>query len=360
MSGTAGPPTHPAVDVVLGGTVFCDLVFSGLALPERGTEVFAQDFVVSAGGTANRAVATARLGMHTGLLAVLGADLFGDHLHRQLAAEPGLDLRWVRRDARTRTAVTVAVTDRHDRSFITYEEAGTDVPDTWSGPLPAARACHVGVARSIPSWVVDLRAAGTTVFGGVGWDPTGAWSPAVLDGLAGVDVLVLNDVEAMGYTRAPDVATAAEVLAERVPTVVVTRGPAGALAIGAATGARVDQPAPEVTVLDPTGAGDVFTGALITATVLGWDLETAIRFAVLAGSLSVQSLGGALSAPRPCDIVAALRHAAPPGDWTTVLDWAESSGSSPPSTDRPSSTHRRSGTGADDAPVRPTDTEETP
>lgn len=336
MSGTGA--LTPALDVVLGGTVFCDLVFSGLALPERGAEVFADDFVLTAGGTANRAVATARLGMRTGLLAVLGDDVFGDQVHRQLSAEPGLDLQWVRRSSMTRTAVTVAVTNHHDRSFITYQEPGTGVPDTWPGPLPTARACHVGVAGPIPSWVARLRAAGTTVFGGVGWDPTGAWSPAVLEGLSGVDVLVLNEVEATGYTRTSDVETAAELLAARVGTVVVTRGAAGALALDSATGARVDQAAPQVTVLDPTGAGDVFTGALITATVLGWDLATRVRFAVLAASLSVQSLGGARSAPRPADIAAALRDAAPPGDWSTVTRWAATT----------------------DLHTHPTDTEETP
>lgn len=113
-------------------------------------------------------------------------------------------------------------------------------------------------------------------------------------------------------------------------------------------------------MVDPTGAGDVFTGALITATVLGWDLETRIRFAVLAGSLSVQSLGGARSAPRPGDIAGALRHAAPPGDWTAVLDWARSRADNTPRTDSTSRTHRPPGTGAEPPPARPTDIEESP
>lgn len=187
--------------------------------------------------------------------------------------------------------------------------------------------------------------------------PVTSGSPAVLEGLAGVDVLVLNEVEATGYTRTADVEAAAEVLAGLVGTVVVTRGSAGALALDAATGARVDQPAPEVAVVDPTGAGDVFTGALITATVLGWDLVTRVRFAVLAASLSVQSLGGARSAPRPGDIAAALREAAPPGDWSTVARWARSHTDGVSDSGADNTSDSRTDT---DPCTRPTETEETP
>ncbi|MFE2446193.1 hypothetical protein ACFXDF_29805, partial [Streptomyces sp. NPDC059426] len=51
------------LDVLFAGEVFCDLVFGGIPhLPTPGTEVYADRFAVSPGGTANRAVATARLG----------------------------------------------------------------------------------------------------------------------------------------------------------------------------------------------------------------------------------------------------------------------------------------------------------
>src|SRR3569833_349438 len=111
--------TEPAtLDVVLGGTQFCDLVFSGSALPEPGAEVFADGFVVTPGGTAHRAVAAARLGLRTGLLGLLGRDIFGERVAQMLAAEPGLDLRWLQR-TEAHTPVTVSVTDEHGRSFVT-------------------------------------------------------------------------------------------------------------------------------------------------------------------------------------------------------------------------------------------------
>jgi sugar/nucleoside kinase (ribokinase family) len=310
------------LDVLLGGKVFCDLVFSGSALPRPGAEVFADGFVLSPGGTANRAVASARLGGRTGLLAVLGRDVFGDELTRQLAAEPHLDLRWLQREDAVRTAVTVAVTDEHDRSFITYEEAGTEVPAQWPGELPTAATCHVGLASPLPGWVERLRAGGTTVFGGVGWDATHRWSPVVLDRLAEVDVFVPNEVEATNYTRAPDAAAAAKLLADRVGTVVVTRGARGSLAVDAGTGEVVEEPAVLVPVLDPTGAGDVFVAGLMTATRLGWDLRTRLRFAGLVASLSVRGLGGAASAPHPHDVLAFLEGEPARDGFHLIHDWA--------------------------------------
>ena len=168
---------------------------------------------------------------------MLGRDPLGVQVAALLAAEDGLDLRFLQRHPSAHTPVTVALTNAHDRTFVTYEEPGTAVPDRWPGPLPTAATCHIGLADETPEWAGQLRAAGTTVFGGVGWDPTGTWSSDVLKRLAGVDVFVPNEVEALHYTRAADVTAAVEQLAERVATVVVTRGAHGAIAADSATGA---------------------------------------------------------------------------------------------------------------------------
>ncbi|MEZ0165846.1 carbohydrate kinase family protein [Kineococcus sp. LSe6-4] len=321
-----GAETGVETDVVFGGTVFCDLVMSGTPLPGPGEEVFADGFALVPGGTANRAVATARLGMRTGISAVLGDDVLGEHVRTVLDREPGLDLRWLQRAPGRQTPVTVAVTNEHDRGFITYEEDGTGVPQQWPGALPSARAAHVGIARPLPGWVGRLRAAGTTVFGGVGWDGTGTWSPQVLRHAEEVDVFVLNDLEALNYTRTGSVEEAARVLTRHVRTVVITQGRDGVTALdagaeGAASLVRV--PAVPVRAVDPTGAGDVFTAGLMTGTVLGWDLRTRVAFAGLAATSSVRSLGGSLSAPRPGELLEFLAETAPEGDWSTVRDWLQ-------------------------------------
>lgn len=314
----ANPTTAPGT-LLFAGDVFCDLVFSGVTAPEQGAEVYADAFVVTPGGVANRAVAAARAGAPTALLSRLGDDVLGRHVHDLLTAEPCLDTSLLEVVPGHQSPVSVALTGPDDRSFITYEEhLGALTIPAGTGPVAAT---HVGIARPLPAWVAELRAAGTTVVGGVGWDHTGEWSGGVLDRLAEVDVFVPNDAEAMRYTRTDSAVDAAKRLAERVPLAVVTRGGAGVVAVDSANGVLLQVPTVPVGVVDPTGAGDVFVAAFMAGGHHGWDLETRLRFAAASAAFAVTGLGGAASAPRPGQLRAFLHRTAAPGDWS-FLDLA--------------------------------------
>ncbi|HYI58697.1 MAG TPA: PfkB family carbohydrate kinase [Microlunatus sp.] len=308
-----------AAELLFAGDIYCDIVFAGVEAPEVGAEVFASGFAISPGGVANRAVAAARSGAATRLLSRLGEDPLGRELRAMLAAEARLDLTWVQSLPDRQTPVSVSLTSPHNRSFITYyEELGPLLLPSDPGSIGAV---HVGVAEELPPWVSGLRAAGTTVVGGVGWDSTGLWCPGVLDRLGQLDVFVPNDVEAMRYTRSDSARAAAERLAERVPLAVVTRGKDGVVAVDSAAGMVVELPAVRVEVVDPTGAGDVFVAAFMAARVHeDWDLATQLRFAGLNASLSVAGLGGAVSAPRREDLIDFVAVHRPQGDWTFLGD----------------------------------------
>ena len=83
MAGTGFDPlagrraaADPACDVLLWGTVFLDIIFTGLPhLPAAGTEVWADGMGSSPGGIANLAVASSRLGLRTSLAAAFGDDV---------------------------------------------------------------------------------------------------------------------------------------------------------------------------------------------------------------------------------------------------------------------------------------------
>ncbi len=182
---TAPTAVLTPVDLLFAGTVFCDLVFAGVMLPEPGAEVYATDFTMSPGGVATRAVAGARLGSRTALLSQLGDDFIGQYLFGALSVEPNLDVGWLRRQPGFRSPVTVSLTGQHERQFITYQEPAG--PLEWSCDRPPVAATHVSIEHDLPAWVGRLRGCGTTVYGGVGWDPTGLWSarnlgPAVAGG----------------------------------------------------------------------------------------------------------------------------------------------------------------------------------
>ena len=90
-----------------------------------------------------------------------------------------------------------------------------------------------------------------------------------------------------------------------VPVTVVTLGPEGARIVRADTDVAV--PAPEVTPVDTTGAGDTFCGALAAGLDQGLTLEASVRRAVVAGSVAVTAIGARSGMPSAAELEAALR-----------------------------------------------------
>lgn len=295
----SGDGAGPQLDVFLSGTVFMDMIFTGLpGLPAPGTELYTGGLGSAPGGSANMAVAMSRLGLRVGLGAAFGDDMFGSYLWRTLSEQEGIDLSASRQLQRWPTPVTVSLSYDADRSMITYgENLPARVEELITVPA-AARTCFVDISDGEPpEWACGLRRSGATIFADVGWDGTGAWSPVVLDRLSMVDVFLPNSAEAMAYTRTRSPEAALEKLAERVPVCVVKVGSEGAIGIDNRTGERASAAAIPVTALDPTGAGDVFGAAFVFGTLAGWSLEERMKFSNLCAGLSVRHYSGSLGAP---------------------------------------------------------------
>lgn len=91
-------------------------------------------------------------------------------------------------------------------------------------------------------------------------------------------------------------AAAAERLLQRgVENVVITLGENGAMLCN--SDGTQHQNAPSVPVLDTTAAGDTFNGVLVALLAEGSPIKEAIRLAVSAASLSVQTTGAIASIP---------------------------------------------------------------
>jgi len=297
-------------DVFLHGTVFLDIIFTGLpTLPAGGTEVWAKGMGSCPGGIANLAVATSRLGLSTSLGAAFGDDAYGDFCWRTLEEQESVDLSRSRRFEGWHTPVTVSMATAGDRSMVTH---GHDAPvsaNTLIGTPPTARAVIVDLYEAEPigsagasSWADHSAAAGALVFADVGWDPTGHWSPTLLTQLAACHAFMPNAHEAMAYTRTCNAKDALFALADLVPLAVVTNGAEGSLAVDSSTGEEAYVPALNVEALDPTGAGDVFGAAIVLGTLSGWPLADRLAFASACAALAVQQFGGSLAAPGWGDI----------------------------------------------------------
>jgi sugar/nucleoside kinase (ribokinase family) len=304
-------PGKPSVDVFMSGTVFLDIVFTGLStLPAAGTEVWAPGMASCPGGIANLAIAAARLGLRTSLAAGFGDDVYGDFCWETMAAQERVDLSRSRRFTQWHSPVTVSMAVQRDRSMVTHGHHLPISADELVGQPPPCRAVLTSVGegaqdRLLPSWAVEAGRGGALVFADSGWDPTGVWDPAVLGALSGCHAFMPNAVEAMSYTRTDTPHAALHALAEYVPLAVVTCGGDGAMAIDSTTGEEVEVAALPVDALDPTGAGDVFGAGMVLGTIAGWPLRHRLLFAGVSAALAVHEFGGSLAAPGWGDI----------GDW---------------------------------------------
>ncbi|MFD3423048.1 PfkB family carbohydrate kinase [Streptomyces decoyicus] len=154
-----------------------------------------------------------------------------------------------------------------------------------SGEVP--QSCLRAVASNLPpgtQWVHHAAAAGTL--------------PAWLEGHR--PLLVVNEVEARQFAGAADARAAARTLAEGASGAVVTLGGDGALVMEEKRCQHL--PAPAVTVIDTTGAGDVFCGALAAELTHGHPLARATTNATTAGAFAITALGARGGLPCPRDL----------------------------------------------------------
>ncbi|MFC7455857.1 carbohydrate kinase family protein [Brachybacterium sp. GCM10030267] len=292
----------PPLDVLLSGTVFFDIVFTGLErLPRPGEELWSKGMGSSPGGIANLAVAAARLGLRTGLVAGFGDDAYADWMWHTMAHEEGIDLSASRRFPDFHSPLTASVATQGDRAMVTH---GHDLPEPLSSLIaraPAARAAVVDLAGET-GWWADLARRGSLIFADIGYDETERWDRADLAPLAHCHAFTPNALEAMAYTRTESPDKAVRAVAEIVPLAVVTDGAAGTYAIDSSTGEEAYCPAVPVTATDTTGAGDVFAASMVLGTLAQWPLPERLKFASLCSALAVQQFGGSLAAPGWGDI----------------------------------------------------------
>jgi sugar/nucleoside kinase (ribokinase family) len=263
------------VDVACGSPAFLDLTFAGLdALPGPGEERFAQALLRSPGGGAITAIGAARLGLAAALAAPLGRDPEAALLRAVLEAE---GVRCAERTVE-HTPVTAVLPLDGERAMASYappldlrrEDVAAHDPRAVVLSLPSLHCAPPGVALYATAGDDDARAH------------AGAPPAAVRDARA----LLLNEREARVLSGADDVVAAARALAAHAETVVVTRGPAGALAVE--NGELVEVGGVETEVVDSTGAGDLFAATYVWADLGGAPLRDRLSWGCLHAALSVR------------------------------------------------------------------------
>jgi ribokinase len=312
------------VSVVVLGSANIDLVYRVARIPGGGETVLASGSAEHAGGKGNnQAIAARRAGARVGFIAALGDDEYGDRL-ADLLADASVDALLRRSATPTGTAV-ITVDDDGENTIVVSQGANGEFVALSDAELSLLRtADYLLLQLEIPIATVvaaaaDARANGVTVV--LNAAPVRELPAELTDN---VDILIVNEHEALSlaariapHAVLPRVMTVDDardivaILLRIVPAVVVTMGASGSVVLtrdmGDSPAAHV--PAPAVPVVDTTGAGDTFCGALVAELDAGADLIEAAQFANIAGGIAVQSEGAVPSIPTRSRIESVRRAA---------------------------------------------------
>jgi len=299
-------------DVFVVGSINQDFVLSVERRPTPGETVTDARLATHNGGKgANQAAAAALLGAGVTFLGRVGDDGFGEPLVRALA-EKGVDTNLVEEvpDSSTGTAFITVTPDGENAITVApgaNRRLTVEDVDAASGTIGEAKV--LVVQMEIPPEVVRRAvevASANETRALVNLAPPFEVPQALLEKL---DPLVLNEHEAAfllgeSVEGVDGALSAASELSDLGPrSVVVTVGEEGAVFANGASAEHLT--APRVEVVDTTGAGDAFVGALAARLADDAPLEDAVAYAVRAGAAAVTKEGAQGALPTP-DVVEAL------------------------------------------------------
>jgi len=266
--------------------------------PLPGETLLGGDIVTGGGGKgANQAVAASRAGVTPVFLASFGDDTTGHELIADLDAS-GVDVSHVTLTSEAPTGVAlITVSKTGENSIVVAAGANSRLDADSTAALVNSLATEGTILLAqleIPLATVLAAAKAVTAREGrfvLNLSPS---QPIPAELLALCDPLVVNESEAAdltggSVTSIEEATVAARQLLATSTSVVVTLGGEGAIV--ATPDSVTHSPARKVTVVDTTGAGDAFVGALAAALAAGDDLDSAVEKGTVAGALAVQHVG---------------------------------------------------------------------
>ena len=301
--------------ITILGIFVADLTFIADRFPAMAETVLGSDFRIGPGGKgSNQAVAARRAGADVNLLVKTGNDTFGD-MARELFAREGIAAGHIAPSEHLPTgAASIYVNEASGENAIIVVPgaAGAITSDEVRGAEAVIAGSRLFMTQfEVPLPVVEeslriSRAHGVTTI--LNPAPAAAISPELY---ALADVLTPNGIEAAALCgRAVDAVGQAEraadfFLDQGVGTAIITLGGDGAFVKSADVCEHV--PAFSVgAVVETTGAGDAFNGALAVALSEDQSPVDAVRFACAAAGISVTRPGTAQSMPTRAEIEAVL------------------------------------------------------
>ncbi|KUP94634.1 ribokinase [Tritonibacter horizontis] len=298
--------------VVVVGSINIDLTMYLDRWPGIGETLTARDSAVSLGGKgANQCVAATRLGAQTAMLGAIGDDSYGREAVAALQrAHITLGLKTVTESATGMACIdvgpegdnmirlaaganaTLSSADVREQAAL-FKDARVVLLQNETPLNAALEAARLG------------REAGACVIMDPAPVPVPVWETSVF---AAFDILTPNAAEAEHILQTPLRSTQAALTGARALAAFARRGAiltmGGAGVAWCVDGSTGYLPAAAVKVVDTVAAGDCFNGALASGLAQGWDVATAIGFAVRAAALSASRKGAQISLPSRAEVEA--------------------------------------------------------
>jgi ribokinase len=273
-------------------------------LPIFGETMLGSDFDMGPGGKgSNQAVATARLGARSSLLAMVGADKLAS-IATDLYAAEGVDDSLVTTRAERPTGVGFIILNSKGENFIILDMGANELLDAAAVEAGETKIAASDVVMTVLE--VPTSAAARAMQLGRKHGVTTILNPAPARALPAsifesVDHLTPNESELriLLDLSADDPRSSRELAHELrrrgARSVITTLGRDGAMILTDKLDIRI--PAIDVEVTDTTGAGDAFNSGFAVALAEGRDLIEAVRFGVVCGSMACTRLGVIPSLP---------------------------------------------------------------
>ena len=283
-----------------------NLTKGGMALIDADRAVSLYDKMgsgqeISGGAAANTLAGLAMLGAKCQFIGQVAKDQLGEVYAHDLRAV-GVDFTQAPRDAEPPTGrCLILVSPDGERTMNTFLGASHFLPAEaidqdaianaklvflegymWDPPEPrAAMRRALEIARQSDTQVAFSTCADFCVH-----THRKDFRKLIDDGL--IDILFANEEEA-GILEDSDPASAIETLGKDVPLLVVTRGPQGAIAIK--DGERFETTALPTTVVDTTGAGDLFAAGFLSGHLQGESVTRCLEMGAIAAAEVVSHFG---------------------------------------------------------------------
>lgn len=289
--------------VVVLGIVCADVIAKPVSgVPGRGSLVPVDRLELHTGGCAtNVGIDLVRLGIACSILGKIGSDSFGDFVLHTLEQE-GVDTRGLRRTEDAQTSATVVLVQPDgERSFLhclganaTFVSEDVDMELVRSADiLVVAGSLLMPKLDGEPTAEVlrIARECGAVTLLDTAWDASGRWMKSIETCLPFCDYFLPSEAEAAmlsGVTE-PE-AMAASFVARGARNVIIKLGDRGCL-LRTEDGVIEEVPAPVVSAVDTTGAGDAFVAGFTAGLEHGWNASRCAHLAVTVGAMCVTATG---------------------------------------------------------------------